>query len=125
MNAEIIFNEFAKFAESNHHYYTFEKHGIIEDVLAFMGLPSEKFFGSSSAVHADNLETLHNFLTTRASNEQLKYVYDITKGNAKTPEISPLTDCGGKVFVSMPMNKEKCQYVDEIRLGIETALKNT
>lgn len=125
MNAEIIFNEFAKFAESNHHYYTFEKHGIIEDVLAFMGLPSEKFFGASSAVHADNLETLHKFLTTRASNEQLKYVYDITKGNVKTPEISPLTDCGGKVFVSMPMNKEKCQYVDEIRLGIETALKNT
>lgn len=64
-------------------------------------------------------------MLTRASNEQLKYVYDITKGNAKTPEISPLTDCGGKVFVSMPMNKEKCQYVDEIRLGIETALKNT
>lgn len=41
MNAEIIFNEFAKFAESNNHYYTFEKHGIIEDVLAFMGLPSK------------------------------------------------------------------------------------
>ena len=125
MNAEIIFNEFAKFAESNHHYYTFEKHGIIEDVLAFMGLPSKKFFGASSAVHADNLETLHNFLISQASDEQLMYVYNLAKGNRKLPAISPLADCGGKVFVSMPMNKEKCQYVDEIRLGIETALKNT
>ena len=125
MNAEIIFNEFAKFAESNNHYYTFEKHGIIEDVLAFMGLPSKKFLGASSVVHADNLETLHNFLISQASDEQLMYVYNLAKGNRKLPAISPLADCGGKVFVSMPMNKEKCQYVDEIRLGIETALKNT
>lgn len=64
MNVEMIFNEFAKYAETNRDYYTFGKHGIIEDVLAFMGLPSKKFFGASSAVHADNLETLHNFLTT-------------------------------------------------------------
>ena len=66
MNAEIIFNEFAKFAESNNHYYTFEKHGIIEDVLSFMGLHSKKFLGASSVVHADNLETLHNFLISQA-----------------------------------------------------------
>lgn len=41
MNAEMIFNEFAKYAETNRDYYTFGKHGIIEDVLAFMGLPSK------------------------------------------------------------------------------------
>ena len=73
MNAEMIFNEFAKYAETNRDYYTFGKHGIIEDVLAFMGLPSKKFLGASSAVHADNLETLHNFLISQASDEQRMY----------------------------------------------------
>ena len=125
MNAEMIFNEFAKYAETNRDYYTFGKPGIIEDVLAFMGLPSKKFIGAASVVHADNLETLHNFLISQASDEQLMYVYNLAKGNRKLPAISPLADCGGKVFVSMPMNKEKCLYVDEIRLGIESALKTT
>jgi len=125
MNAEQIFNEFAKCAESDNQYYTFGKHGIIEDVLAYMGLPSKKFHGANQVVHADNLNTLHEFMVKTASDEQLMYIYNIAKGEKKLPEVSPLTDSGGKVFVSMPMNKDKCPYVDEIRKGIERALKDT
>lgn len=125
MNAEIIFTEFAKFAESDDKYYTFGKHGVIEDMLAFMGLPSKSFRGASSAVHSDNLEILHDYLIHHASNEQLMYVSNVVKGGTSIPAPSPLTDSNGKVFVSMPMNKDKCSYVDEIRTGIERALKNT
>lgn len=125
MNAELIFNEFAKYAESDNQYFTFGKHGIIEDVLAYMGLPSKKFLGAGQVVHADNLETLHDFMVTTASDEQLMYIYNIAKGEKVLPAVSPLADSGGKVFVSMPMNKDKCPYVDEIRRGIEQALINT
>lgn len=125
MNAEMVFTAFAKYAESDERYYVFGRHGVIEDVLAFMGLPSKKFIGASSCVHADNLETLHKFLVTSASNEQLNYVYRITEGNTKIPGIKVQTKASGKVFVSMPMNRDKCQHVDEIREGIRVALKRT
>ena len=51
MNAEMIFNEFAKYAESDDKYYTWGKHGVIEDVLAWFNIPSGKFIGASSSVH--------------------------------------------------------------------------
>lgn len=46
MNAEMIFNEFAKYAESDDKYYTWGKHGVIEDVLAWFNIPSGKFIGA-------------------------------------------------------------------------------
>ena len=125
MNAEIIFTEFAKFAESDDKYYEWGKHGVIEDVLAFMGLPSKPFRGASSAVHSDNLQTLHDFLVHHASDEQLMYVNNLAKGNTTVFTPSLLAGSNGKVFVSMPMNRNKCSYIDEIRTGIEKALRNT
>lgn len=41
MNAEMIFNEFAKYVESDDKYYTWGKHGVIEDALAWFNIPSE------------------------------------------------------------------------------------
>jgi hypothetical protein len=125
MNAEIVFNDFAKFVESDDKYYTWGKHGIIEDVLAFLGLPSREFLGANSVVHANNLQTLHDFMISTASDEQLMHIYNIAHSKESVPTVSALADSGNKVFVSMPMNKEKCAFVDEIRNGIESALNNT
>ena len=47
LNAEMIFTEFAKYAEADDKYYTWGKHGVIEDVLAWFNIPSEKFFWST------------------------------------------------------------------------------
>ena len=40
MNAEMIFNEFAKYVESDDKYYTWGKHGVIEDALEFFNITS-------------------------------------------------------------------------------------
>jgi len=124
VNREQIYYAFAKYAESNDNYYVWGKHGIIEEVLAWCNIPSEKFVGSNAVVHADNLEKLHEFIVNRASDEQLRQIYEITKGT-ELPKYSPLADSSGKVFVSMPMNIEKCADVEVIRAGISRALSNT
>lgn len=124
MNREQVFNEFARYAESDDHYYTFGKHGIIEEVLAWFNIPSEKFMGAESVVHANNLEKLHDFIKNVASDEQVKQVYELTKG-AQLPKYSPVADASGRVFVSMPMNISKCPDVEVIRTGIDNALVDT
>lgn len=125
MNAEIIFNEFAKLAESNDNYYNLGKHGIIEDVLAWFNIPSESFFGPSSVVHAKNLSKLHDFIVHQATNDQIKIVADICKKRIPVPVVNCTDDAVGHVFISMPMNKDKCSFVEDIRDGINTALNNT
>lgn len=125
MNIEIIFNEFAKLAESNDDYYDFGKHGIIEDVLAWFNIPSERFFGSSSAVHSKNLSKLHDFMVHQATNDQIKMVANICKKRIQVPIINYTDDAADHVFVSMPMNNDKCSFVEDIRDGIHTALNNT
>lgn len=124
MNREQIFNEFAKNAEADDKYYNFGKHGIIEDVLSWFDLPSKKFQGANSVIHADNLETLHDFLINAASEDQLRMINDLSKGR-KLPEKSPLADSSEKVFVSMPMSPGKCALVEDIRKGISAALSET
>lgn len=124
MNREQVFNEFARYAEADDHYYTFGKHGIIEEVLAWFNIPSEKFMGAGSVVHANNLEKLHDFIKNIASDEQVKQVYELTKG-AQLPKYSPVADSSGRVFVSMPMNISKCPDVEVIRTGIDNALADT
>ena len=125
MNAEMVFNAFAKYAESDEKYYVFGRHGIIEDVLAFIGLPSKKFIGAPSRVHADNLETLHKFLVTYASVEQLAYIHKLTEGKERIPEIVVPVEATDKVFISMPMNRDKCMFVDDIREGVKKAIERT
>lgn len=124
MNKEQVFNEFARYAEADNQYYTWGMHGIIEEVLSWFNIPSEKFLGANSVVHANNLEKLHEFIVSQASDEQLKQIYGLTKG-AKLPEYSPIADASGKVFVSMPMNVSKCADVEAIRSGIANALADT
>lgn len=121
MNREQIYNEFAKYVEADDKYYTHSKHGIIEDVLAWLNIASSPFVGANSYVHAQNLEKLHNYLMNSATEEQLRQVYDLTKG-MDLPKHSPVAESAGKVFVSMPMNKTKCEYVDDIRKGVEAAI---
>ena len=124
MNREQVFVAFAEYVESDDKYYIFGKHGIIEEVLSWFELPSKAFMGSSSVIHAKNLETLHDFLINKASEDQVKMVYELTKGQ-RIPEKPPIADASGKVFVSMPMNPEKCPYVEMIRNGIGNALMDT
>ena len=124
MNKEQIFNEFAKLAESDNDYYTLGKHGIIEDALAWFELPSEKFVGTNSSTHAANLETLRDFIVNSASEDQLRMINELTNGRT-LPRKSPLAEAFGKVFVSMPMNSDKCEFVENIREGISKALSDT
>ena len=50
MNKEQIYVAFRKKAESDEHYFKFEKFGIIEETLAYFGFASKEFKGSSSWV---------------------------------------------------------------------------
>lgn len=125
MNTEMIFNEFAKYAESDDNYYTWGKHGIIEDVLAWFNIPSGKFVGASSSVHANNLEKLHDFMITNATDDQLKLIANICKKHVDVPVVDFTDDAAGQVFVSMPMNEQNCDCVAMIREGIRTALIST
>ena len=125
MNAEMIFNEFAKYAESDDKYYTFGKHGVIEDVLAWFNIPSQVFLGSSAVVHATNLSKLHKFMVTTATDDQLKMIANLCKKRVAPPVVDCLEDVAGLVFVSMPMNVKKCDCVSDIRKGIENALEQT
>ena len=106
MNVEMIFNEFAKYAEADDEYYTWGKHGVIEDVLAWFNIPSEKFRGVFSCVHADNLEKLHDFMITKATDDQLKIIENICKKHMDVPVVDFTDDAAGQVFVSMPMNEQ-------------------
>lgn len=122
MNKEQIYTLFRKKAEENKHYFDFERYGIIEDLLAYFGLHSKEFKGTSSWVHEDNLKTLHDFLMNSASDEQLTLVYQIATGKNDVPAMNPVLPTSGSIFVSMPMNKEKYDCVDDIRRGTETAI---
>lgn len=80
MNKEQIYAIFRKKAEEDKYYFDFGRYGIIEDLMAYFGLPSKEFKGTSSWVHEDNLKTLHDFLINSASGEQLALVYQIATG---------------------------------------------
>lgn len=122
MNAELIFTQFARYAESDDEYFKWGKHGIIEEVLAWFNIPSNKFIGVNEVVHANNLDKLHEFMVSKASEDQLKFVVEICNGKT-LPPIDMRDDAAGSVFVSMPMNNNKCSCVDEIRDGISKGLK--
>ena len=124
MNREQIFTAFAKYVESDKEYYDNGKHGIIEDVLAWLNIPAENFIAVQSVVHTQNLQKLHDYLVSSATDEQLRQVYELTKG-VELPKYSPVADSSGKVFISMPMNPDKCADVEVIRKGIDEALKDT
>ena len=47
MNREQIYACFRKMAEEDKHYFDFGRYGIIEEVLAYFGLPSKEFKGAS------------------------------------------------------------------------------
>ena len=125
MNKEQIYVEFRKKAESDEHYFTFGRYGIIEETLAYFGLVSKEFKGAHSCVHEDNLKTLHNFMVNEATDEQLRLIYQVATGKEKIPEINPVLQSSGMVFVSMPMNREKYDCVDQIRQGTKRAIEAT
>ena len=122
MNREQIYTAFRKKAETDQNYFNFGRCGIIEETLAYFGLPSKEFKGTHSWVHEDNLKLLHDFLINSASNEQLTLVYQIATGQNVVPTMNPVLPCSGSVFVSMPMNKEKYDCVHDIRTGTQTAI---
>ena len=83
MNKEQIYVAFRKKAESDEHYFKFEKFGIIEETLAYFGFALKEFKGSSSWVHEDNLKTLHDFMINEATDEQLRLIYQVATGEEK------------------------------------------
>ena len=125
MNKEQIFVAFRKKAESDNHYFTFGKTGIIEETLAYFGLPTQSFIGASSVVHENHLKTLYEFMVSIATDEQLALIYEIATGKKQVPEMNPVLNSSGNVFVSMPMNKDKYDCVDTIRAGTEKAITQT
>lgn len=127
MNSRLIFNEFAKLAQSNDKYYTWgepSQIGIIEDLLSYFGL-DYKISPHSSSMHREGLEKLQNFLIHQASDEQLMLVHKICTENIAVPTNNPALPSSDRVFVSMPMNKEKCTDVDIIREGIKRGIEQT
>ena len=123
MNREQIFVGFAKYVLHNKVYMEQEDYGIIEDVLAWFNLPTDRFH-INSVTHRKHLDRLHDFIVHTATDEQCKMLYRVSQG-ADLPKMSPVVGCSGMVFVSMPMNKDKCQYVEEIRKGIDDGLALT
>jgi len=124
MNREQIYIAFRKKAESDNKYFNFGKTGIIEETLAYFGLKANSFKGTSSWVHEENLEKLHEFMIKKATDEQIQLVYR-TIEDEKYIKQDYCNDSSGKVFVSMPMNKDKYSCVDEIRNGMQKAITNT
>lgn len=112
MNREQIYVAFRKKVESDDHYFTFGRYGIIEETLAYFGLASKEFRGAHSCVHEDNLK-------------MLRLIYQVATGEEKIPEINPVLPSSGMVFVSMPMNRDKYNCVDQIRQGTKAAIEAT
>ena len=126
MNKEQIYVAFRKKAESDDHYFTFGKTGIIEETLAYFGIPMTSFIAfTSKQIHETNLKKLYDFIKTTASKEQLALIYEIATGQKQVPTMNPILNSSGNVFVSMPMNKEKYDCVDSIRTGTEKAIIHT
>lgn len=125
MNKEQIYVAFRKKVESDKHYFDFGRYGIIEETLAYFGMASKEFRGVSSCVHEDNLKILHDFMINEATDEQLRLIYQVATGEEKIPEINPVLPSSGMVFVSMPMNRDKYDCVDQIRQGTKAAIEET
>lgn len=125
MSREQIYIAFRKKAEADQNYFNFGRCGIIEETLAYFGLSSKEFKGAHSCVHEDNLKSLHDFLINSATDEQLALVYQIATGQNGVPAMNPVLSSSGSVFVSMPMNKEKYDCVDDIRAGTKLAINAT
>ena len=111
--------------EGDENYFNFGRYGIIEETLAYFGLASKEFIGAHSCVHEDNLKTLHDFMINEATDEQLGLIYQVATGKEKIPETNPVLPSSGMVFVSMPMNREKYEFVDQIRQGTQRAIEET
>ena len=127
MNRNLLFNELVKKAQSDRRYYVWgepSQIGITEDLLAYFGI-DYSFNLHSERMHQTNLELLKTFVLNEATDEQLKLIYDQVSHNKSIPQPNLEIENTGKVFVSMPMNKEKCKDVDEIRKGISKAVSNS
>lgn len=126
MNREQVFVAFRKMAERDSHYFDFGRTGVIEEMLAYFGLAAKPFKGVSFVVHEDNLQILYDFMMQSASDEQICLIYEVATGHKSIPIMNSCLVSSGKVFVSMPMNKDKYgQLVDDIRAGIDAGVSAT
>lgn len=124
MNRLMLFTEIVKKAQLNKDYYIWGKPiqiGIIEELLTYFGI-EYNIESHSESMHQKNLELLKQHILNRATDEQLKMIYDVVKHNEIVPQSNLDIVNSGKVFVSMPMNKNKCNDVDTIREGIERGI---
>lgn len=125
MNPEQAFVAFRKFVEQDEKYYKRGQTGIIEEVLAYFGLPVKKFDGVSKCVHEDHLEILQDFLRNQASEEQVNLVNNIATKGGQVPVTDPGCESAGSVFVSAVMNKDLYPDMDMIHKGIKSGIHST
>lgn len=127
MNRLMLFTEIVKKAQLDKDYYIWGKPiqiGIIEELLTYFGI-EYNIESHSESMHQKNLELLKQHILNRATDEQLKMIYDVVKHNEIVPQSNLDIVGSGKVFVSMPMNKNKCNDVDIIREGISRGITNS
>lgn len=127
MNRLRLFTEVVKKAQLDNDYYIWGKPtqiGIIEELLTYFGI-EYNIESHSESMHQKNLELLKQHILNLATDEQLKMINDVVEHNDIVPQSNLDIVNSGKVFVSMPMNKNKCNDVDTIREGIERGIANS
>ena len=118
MNRNSIYTQFAQFAERSDKY-SFEKHSIVEQVMAYFGL-NYKEKGIATTLHEENLQILKKYIIEQASEEQLTWL------NQEIINHNPYKNaCSNDVFLGMVMDEGKLADCNKIQTAIETAIKNT
>lgn len=125
MNRRMIYNKVAASAQQNVRYYIHgtPSIGLIEDLLAYFGLEyvqMDRFH--CELMHEQNLKKLEKFICYDATEDQLRIIVETVDLGKSVPQPIEGQTNVGKVFVSMPMNRQKCSDVDIIRAGIERAI---
>ena len=122
-------SEFAKIAqkiESDTDYYKWgrpQSIGILENLLAYFGVEFE-CQKPAPVMHRENLSRLERFITNEATAEQIKWAKAYVNGEIPPEQLNrDDLEHSGDVFISMPMNEEKCADVKTIRQGIKRAVE--
>lgn len=125
MNKMMIYNKIAAKAQKDVRYYIhgIPSIGLIEDLLAFFGLEyvqTDRLH--CEEMHRQNLKKLEHFICEAATDDQLRLIVETVDFDKPVPQPQKGQVNAGDVFVSMPMNKQKCADVDIIRAGIERGI---
>lgn len=128
MNRQVIYNKVAAKAQQDTGYYIhgIPSIGLIEDLLAYFGIEyvqTDRFH--CEKMHEQNLKKLEQFIRNDATGEQLRMLIETVDLDRPIPQPRKGQLNTGDVFVSMPMNKQKCADVDIIRVGMKRGITDS